>query len=545
MELLLLLPPWAPFSFLGVVLATLLLLRTVTRRRRRGASSSYNLPPGPRPWPVIGNLDLVGGALPHRSAHELSRRHGPLMQLWLGSLPVVVASSVDTARFFLETHDDVDDAAPTAAAGDGERAAYSYRDIAAWSPYGAYWRQPRETRLAAELLGAAERLASSYERVRREEVGELLWGLHAASGAAVTLRGYLSTTSLNAITRMVIGKRYLDVDVEEEVAACGGGGGGGSGGTAVTTPEELRWMLDELSLLNGVLNVGAALRWSDWMDLQGYVSRMKKLGKMFDRFLEHVVKEHRRRRRREGRSFVAEDMVDVLLHIADDPNLGVKLDRESIKALTQDLIVSGTESSAVTIEWALSELLKRPEAIAKATEELDHVIGRDRWVMEKDIPRLPYIDAIVKETMRMHPVAPLLVSRLSHEDTSVGIYDIQKGTRVLINTWSIGRDPALWDVPEEFQPERFLRSKLDVKGQGHEMLSFGLGPQMCPGYTLGLKVIQMSLANLLHGFAWRLPHSMSKEELSMEEIFGLSTPRKFPLEVVVEPKLPTHLYAVS
>jgi len=211
----------------------------------------------------------------------------------------------------------------------------------------------------------------------------------------------------------------------------------------------------------------------------------------------------------------------------------------------QDLIAGGTESSAVTVEWAISELLKKPEVIAKATEELDRVIGRGRWVTEKDIPQLPYVDAIVKETMRLHPVAPLLVPRLAREDATVDGYDIPAGTRVLVSVWSIGRDPALWDAPEEFMPERFLGSKLDVKGQDYELLPFGSGRRMCPGYSLGLKVIQVSLANLLHGFTWSLPNGMTKEELSMEEIFGLSTPRKFPLEAVVEPKLPAHLYAAE
>jgi len=205
----------------------------------------------------------------------------------------------------------------------------------------------------------------------------------------------------------------------------------------------------------------------------------------------------------------------------------------------QDLIAGGTESSAVTVEWALSELLKKPEVFTKATEELDRVVGRGRWVTEKDIPSLPYMDAIVKETMRLHPVAPMLVPRLSREDTSIGGYDIPAGTRVLVSVWTIGRDPELWDSPEEFMPERFLGSKLDVKGQDYELLPFGSGRRMCPGYSLGLKVIQVSLANLLHGFELSLPDGV---ELSMEEIFGLSTPRKFPLEAVVEPKLPAHLY---
>jgi len=318
---------------------------------------------------------------------------------------------------------------------------------------------------------------------------------------------------------MVLGKKYLHKETE------------------------CKWMVDEWFFLNGVLNIGDSIPWLDWMDLQGYIKRMKKLSKMFDRFLEHVVDEHNGRRHLEGESFIAKDMVDVLLEIASDPDLEVKIGREGVKAFIQDLITGGTESSAMTVEWAMSEILKKPEVFAKAAEEMDSVVGRGRWVTEQDIPSLPYVDAIVKETMRLHPVAPMLAPRQSREDTSVGGYDIPVGTRVLVSVWSIGRDPALWDAPEEFMPERFLGSKIDVKGQDFELLPFGSGRRMCPGYSLGLKVIQVSLANLLHGFSWRLPDGAAKEELSMEEIFGLSTPRKFPLEVVVHPKLPAHLYA--
>ncbi|OEL19400.1 Cytochrome P450 CYP736A12 [Dichanthelium oligosanthes] len=236
-------------------------------------------------------------------------------------------------------------------------------------------------------------------------------------------------------------------------------------------------------------------------------------------------------------------MVDLLLQLADNPNLEVPIERDGVKAFTLDIIAAGTDTSAVTVEWALSELLRKPKAIAKATEELDRVVGRDRLVTEADIPSLPYLEAIVKETMRIHPVAPLLAPRLSREDTSVDGYDIPAGTRVLVNVWAIGRDPALWgDASEEFVPERFVGSGVDVKGQDFELLPFGSGRRMCPGYTLGLKMVQLTLANLLHAFAWRLPDGVAAEELSMEEKFGLSMPRVVPLEAVIEPKLPAHVY---
>jgi cytochrome P450 len=198
----------------------------------------------------------------------------------------------------------------------------------------------------------------------------------------------------------------------------------------------------------------------------------------------------------------------------------------------------------VTVEWAISELLKKPEIFKKATEELDRVIGRERWVEEKDIVNLPFVDAIAKETMRLHPVAPMLVPRLAREDCQVAGYDIPKGTRVLVSVWTIGRDPNLWENPDDFCPERFIGKDIDVKGQDFELLPFGSGRRMCPGYSLGIKVIHSTLANLLHGFTWRLPDGMKIEDLNMEEIFGLSTPKKFPLVAVPEPRLPVHVYSL-
>uniref|UniRef100_A0A0E0ESN4 Uncharacterized protein n=1 Tax=Oryza meridionalis TaxID=40149 RepID=A0A0E0ESN4_9ORYZ len=519
------LPSWA--SVLVIVLAAVVfLLATILRHGRR----AYRLPPGPNPWPIIGNLNLIG-ALPYRSIHELSKRYGPLMQLRFGSFPVVVGSSAEMARFFLKSHDIVFTDRPRTAAG--KHTTYNYTDIL-WSPYGAYWRQARK--MCVTELFSARRL-ESFEHIRDEEVRALLRDLHGAAAAPVLLRDYLSTATLGVISRMVLGKKYVGVE-----GASAGDSGGGEGTSAAATPEEFKMMMDELFLLSGVLNISDFIPWLDWLDLQGYIRRMKRVGKKLDRFMEHVLDEHDKVRRQQGDRFAARDLVDVLLQLADDPNLEVQLRRDNVKALTQDLIAGGTDTSAITVEWAISELLRKPEILAKATEELDRVVGRGRLVTETDMPSLPYVEAIVKETMRVHPAAPLLAPHVAREDASVGGYDIPAGTRVLVNVWTIARDPALWDSPEEFMPERFIGSKIDVKGQDFQLLPFGSGRRMCPGYSLGLKVIQLSLASLLHGFEWRLPDGVSAGDLSMEEVFGLSTPRKVPLEVVVKPKLPAHLY---
>jgi typhasterol/6-deoxotyphasterol 2alpha-hydroxylase len=171
------------------------------------------------------------------------------------------------------------------------------------------------------------------------------------------------------------------------------------------------------------------------------------------------------------------------------------------------------------------------------------VIGQDRWVEEKDMPNLPYIKAILKESLRLHPVTPLLVPRRTREDCKVAGYDIPEDTRILVSVWSIGRDPKVWDKPLEFFPERFIGSEIDIKGNNYELLPFGSGRRMCPGYSLGRKIMESSLANLLHGFSWELPNGMPKDELKMDEVFGLTTCLKTPLVVVPNPKLALKMYS--
>ncbi|CAN6174466.1 unnamed protein product [Urochloa humidicola] len=507
-------------AFLAVVLITTLFLKAIVSHGRR---RTYNLPPGPKPWPIIGNLNLIG-KLPHRSIHELSRRYGPLMQLRLGSLPVVVGSSTEMARFFLKTKDATFSDRPSFAIA--KHAAYDSSNIL-WSQYGPYLRQVRS--ICATELFSAKRL-ESFEYIRHEEVRWMLRALAAAAGGrAVRLRDYLQMMTLGVISRMVLGRKYIQ---EEE----------GGSPAPVMTAAEFREMVDEFFVLNGVTNIGDFVPWLDWLDLQGYIRRMKRTNKMFHRFLDHILDEHNQRRRLEGDGFVARDLVDMLLQLADDPNLEVQLSRDNVKAITQDMVLGGSDTATVTIEWAISELIKNPKSLIKATEELDRVVGRERLVTERDLPTLPYIDAILKETLRLHPVAPTLAPHLAREDARVDGYDIPTGTIVFINVWSIGRNPTLWDAPEEFRPERFIGSKIDVKGQDFELLPFGSGRRMCPGLNLALKMTLLSIANLLHGFTWRLPDGMVVEELSMDEVFLLAMPRKYPLEAIVEPRLTSRLY---
>ncbi|KAL2519813.1 Flavonoid 3'-monooxygenase [Forsythia ovata] len=452
------------------------------------------------------------------------------MQLKFGSYPVLVASSPEMAKQFLKIHDTVFASRPALAAG--KYTSYNYLDMA-WAPYGAYWQQARKIYLT-EIFNT-KRL-DSYEYIRIEESHNFLSCLYALSqfgldgcGKPFVLKEQLSRYSLSSMTRMVLSNKYFSepkCDLEG----------------SIITLDELQEMLDQWFFLNGVINIGDWIPWLCILDMQGYVKQMKDLYKKFDRFHEYVLDDHKAKRDALDKDFVPKDMVDVLLLLSENPNLEVKLTRDCVKGLMQDLLAGGTDTSPAIVEWTFHEIFRKPHIIEKATEELDRVIGRERWVEENDLSKLPYRESIINETLRLHPLGTLLAPHFSVEDCNVSGYSVSKGTTVLVNVWSIGRNPKYWDAPEEYLPGRFLDKKIDILGQNFALLPFGSGRRRCPGYKLGLKIVHSALANLLHGFKWKLLKTMKPEDVCMEEHYGLTTHPKVPLEMIIEPRLPIHLY---
>lgn len=174
----------------------------------------------------------------------------------------------------------------------------------------------------------------------------------------------------------------------------------------------------------------------------------------------------------------------------------------------------------------MTELLRNPEKMTKVKAELAKVIGPNRKFQESDIDNLPYLQVVVKETLRLHPPIPLLVPRKAMQDTEFMGYHIPKNTQVFINAWAIGRDPQCWNDPLSFKPERFLGSKVDYKGQHYELIPFGAGRRMCAGVPLAHKMLNLILGSLLHEFDWELDRHVSPETMDMRDRMGI-TVRKF------------------
>ncbi|PIN03540.1 Flavonoid 3',5'-hydroxylase [Handroanthus impetiginosus] len=343
---------WSLFPILYMVFALALLSKIIFKQ-----NPQPKLPPGPKPWPVIGNLNLLG-SIPHQSLHLLSKKYGGIMLLKFGKFPVVVASSPEIAKQFLKIHDTVFASRPALAAG--KYISYNNSDMS-FAPYGPYWRQTRKIFLS-EVFNA--RKLESFEPVRMEEMRNFLSHLRSLSGKRVVLRDHLMRFTLSSISRIVLGHKYFSKSEHEK---------------SIIKLDELIGMLDEWFFLTGVFNIGDWIPWLSFLDLQGYVKKMKDLRKKLDRFLNFVIDDHLDRRNQD-KGLNSKDVVDQLLQLAEDPNLEVKLTGDCVKALVQNLLVGGIDTSATTVEWTIHEILKHPGFLQKAKEELDRVIGRNRWV---------------------------------------------------------------------------------------------------------------------------------------------------------------------
>ncbi|EFJ35949.1 hypothetical protein SELMODRAFT_78293 [Selaginella moellendorffii] len=476
----------------------------------RVASQSPSLP---TPLPIIGHLYLLG-KLPHHSLLAIARKYGPLVQLQLGSVPVVIASSPEMAREFLRNQDLSFASRPTLLTT--KYILYDSKDMV-FAPYGEHWRSMRKL-CVVELL-TDRRLASS-QQARLEELQRLLAKIAkvADTSEPFVLLDLLTEFTFNVITRMVMNKAYFGSgETTEELAAT----------------RDFIHMQEQGTILLGEFHIGDYIPFLKWFDSS--VAKMKALHKIQDEFLQKVVDQHvlARQSREQTQAHDGDgDFVDTLLSLdSPDPNNQAR----NIKALIQNLLGAGTDTSITTIQWAMAELLNNPRALEKAQEELRAKFGnaRQEIIQEHELQDLPYLHAVIKETFRLHPPAPLLIPHQSTQDITVAGLAIAKGTRLFVNVYAIGRDPALWKSPDDFLPERFLGSSIDVHGKNFELLPFGSGRRGCPGMVLGLITVQLALANLPHRFQWSLAPGVDAHP--MAECFGVATTMEIPLRVRASP----------
>ncbi|XP_044505090.1 flavonoid 3',5'-hydroxylase 2-like [Mangifera indica] len=496
------------FAATLVFLISRYLIRSIIKR------SSPPLPPGPPGWPLIGALPLLG-AMPHVTLAKMAKKYGPVMYLKMGTQDMVVASTPDAARAFLKTLDlNFSNRPPNAGATN---LAYGAQDLV-FADYGARWKLLRKLSNLHMLGGKA---LENWATVRDAELAHMVCAMCETSrkGQPVVVPEMLSYAMANMIGQVILSRRVFVTKGSES--------------------NEFKDMVVELMTSAGFFNIGDFIPSIAWMDLQGIERGMKKLHKKFDVLITKMIEEHMASsHQRKGKP----DFLDVLLASLENSDDDQRLTITNIKALLLNLFTAGTDTSSSIIEWAIAEMLKNPIILKRAHEEMDRVIGRNRRLQESDLSKLPYLQAICKETFRKHPSTPLNLPLVSTEGCVVNGYYIPANTRLSVNIWAIGRDPNVWENPLDFTPERFFSekyAKIEPRGNDFELIPFGAGRRICAGTRMGINLVEYILATLVHSFEWRLPDGV---ELNMEEAFGLALQKAVPLSAIVSPRLAPNGY---
>ncbi|XP_051118017.1 cytochrome P450 71AU50-like [Andrographis paniculata] len=474
------------------------------------------MPPGPRGLPILGHLHLLGSN-PHRVLHDLARKHGPIMGLRLGSVPTVVVSSPAAAELVLRTHDATFAGRPRQ---DGfQYISYGQKNLA-FGPYGPYWREMRKL-CTAELLSTVK--INQFLPMREAEMQLLVRSLRQAGERreAVDLSTKLVTVVRDMNCLMLFGKKF------------------GEDGDDLDD-KKFKDVILEASVLGAKFNLADFFPYVGALDLQGINRKMKELAKIFDGILEKIIDNHVQKKKKRGGSEAAapapaEDFVGTMMGILESGKATFKFDRTHVKAILLDMLIAGTDSAATVTDWALTELIRHPEKMKRLQREVEGVVGgRDRMVgtAAEQLEKMEYLDQVVKETLRLHTIAPLMLPHEALEECVLEGFRIPKKARVMVNIWAILRDPDVWPDPESFVPERFEGRRVDMSGQHFELIPFGAGRRSCPGRQVGLLVVKLLLSQLVHCFDWELPDGLRPADLDMSEIFSIVTCRADHLNVI-------------
>ncbi|CAI9106160.1 OLC1v1005236C2 [Oldenlandia corymbosa var. corymbosa] len=274
-----------------------------------------------------------------------------------------------------------------------------------------------------------------------------------------------------------------------------------------------------------------------YLDVNGLKKKMVDLMTRIDKLLENLLLKNCNNTNiaaTQGGSLKEKKaFIDTLLALQEsEPEF---FTHQTIKAIILSLIGGGSETTVTTLEWAMSLLLNNPNAMQKAVEEIEKVVGRDRLLEDRDVPKLSYLNNVIIETLRLYPPLPLLLPHKSREDTQIAGYHIPKGTLAMFSLWTIHRDPKLWDEPDKFKPERFdQKEDIGVGNQGYNLLPFGLGRRSCPATNSTKRLLTFVLGAMIQAFEFNLVNGV--ENVDMTPGNGVIMAKSNPLEVFIRPR---------
>lgn len=399
--------------------------------------------------------------------------------------------------------------------------AHDYRSGSmVFGSYGPYWRVLRRL-TTTELLG--NKRVNDTLFLRRKCIDDLIrWIDEEASdlnkkkgeSGKVDVAKYLFLMAFNIIGNLTMSRDVVDPKSKEGQEFF----------------ESMNNIMEWIGMTN-VADVWQVLRWLDPQGIRRGMERdMGRAMEIVSRLMKERIDEIKRQPQSDGGK---KDFLTAILACEGDAKEGIgKITDKNTIVLIVEMFLAGSDTISITIEWAMAELLRKPKLMEKAKAEINEVIGPHRKVEEGDIDKLTYLQAVVKETLRLHPPGPLLSPRRVMEDTIYMGYHIPKNTQIFVNAWAIGKDPDCWDDPLTFKPERFLDSNIDYRGQHYEFLPFGSGRRICVGMSLAHQVLHLALGSLLHNFDWEFDNVEPAETMNMEERMGIALRKLVPLKAI-------------
>ncbi|XP_027334309.1 geraniol 8-hydroxylase-like [Abrus precatorius] len=462
-------------------------------------SSKY--PPGPRPLPIIGNILQLGNQ-PHQALTKLSQIYGPIMSLKLGNTNTIVISSPQIAKEVLQKNDQI---FSNRKIPDTLRALDHHMFSVAWLPPLTQWRTLR--RVCATKVFSSQQLDST-QVLRQRKVQELMDYVEekCKKGEALDIGEASFTTVLNSISNTFFSMDLAHYTSDES--------------------QEFRNIIWGIMEEAGKPNVVDFFPIFRTLDPQGARTRMSSYFGKLIAFFDGLIDERLRLRALENESKPCNDVLDSVLELMLEDDSQVT--RPHVLHLFLDLFVAGIDTTSTSIDWVMTELLRNPEKLEKVRKELEQVFVKGKQLDESLISKLPFLQAAVKESFRLHPPVPLLLPHKSGVDAELCGFMVPESAQILVNVWGMGRDSSIWINPDQFMPERFLESGIDFKGRDFELIPFGAGRRICPGLPLASRTVHIVLASLLFTYDWK----PIDEDMDISEKCGLSLHKALPLQVI-------------
>jgi len=467
------------YGLLAATLGVILVLKLKEKKLK--------LPPGPPGVPIFGNWLQIGDDLNHRNLSELAKKYGDVYLLKMGQRNYVIVSSPELAKEVLHTQ----------GVEFGSRTRNVVFDIftgkgqdMVFTVYGDHWRRMRRIMTVPFFTN---KVVQQSRFAWEDEINHVIKDLTASKEASTTgviIRRRLQLMMYNIMYRMMFDRRFETMDDP---------------------------LFVKLKAVNGErsrLAQSFEYNYGDFIPilrpfLRKYLAYCQELkDKRLALFKEYFIEERKKLLSTRGAGDKA-----AIDYIFESEQKG-EINEDNVLYIVENINVAAIETTLWSIEWGVGELCNNPDIFNKVRSELDSVLGRGNLVEEPDLPRLPYLLAVVKEVMRLHMAIPLLVPHMNLNQAKLGGYDIPAESKILVNAWWIGNNPELWDQPEKFDPERFLDGKIEANGNDFRFLPFGSGRRSCPGIIIAIPLLSLVLGRLVQTFDLLPPPGVDKIDLS-------------------------------